>query len=365
MRFIGIALVFATVSSAMIPSVCIADTQKALTTPPAAICSLDNAFQLIQVASPVASPAPTPPPTQLVITDQQKRAFLIARISACKDDIDAVPRFAKSLIKAQVGNIGQADCNPTASDIFVLFNQLERCVATETALAAVLPPPTVAFHATRPVLYVIMNSPAAGGTTPALQSSSQGSAGASGGGRSGGGSGQTGGGNSGGGGNQTGAGNTPPATSGAATSSIGTGGIDNPSALLLYDIAIRLSPPGHDDPAFVIPATQWSLSNYYSQCLADPPRDDGGGTYGALLIDASTTTNGGQFALLIVSGWSYVKYSATLLKCQRDDADATASSSVYPNNLVWHGYAEGKSYRSGVSFLPIGIWLTYQSTKWV
>lgn len=115
-----------------------------------------------------------------------------------------------------------------------------------------------------------------------------------------------------------------------------------------------------------MPATQWTLANYYNQCLADPPVIDEktrqiiGGTYGAIVIDESTTTNGGQFGLAFVNGWSVAKFSAELVQCTINP-DFPGQS---PNTVVWHGYAEGKSYRFGLSFLPLATWLTFLSTKW-
>jgi hypothetical protein len=130
---------------------------------------------------------------------------------------------------------------------------------------------------------------------------------------------------------------------------------------LLYDIAIRLGPPAESPAVFFLPAPQWTLASFNAQCLADPPTTDGGGTFGAVVIDEATITNGGQFGLLAVNGWSYARYSVSIVSCPvltaSQDQDLTTV-------MQWHGYAEGKAYRNGFSFLPIATYFTYLSTKW-
>jgi hypothetical protein len=287
--------------------------------------------------------------------------LLERRIEACENQINAAPAYSKRYVDIQYGKGVAPNCQPAAmvtrpQELIYLYDQLERCVAYENLLAAV-PAPPLLFHSIRPTMYILINSlppaatqPATGGGTTAGASSGKGtSSGAT--------SAQS---SSGGQSSNAGA-------SGGTSQTSGGGGIDNPGTLLLYDLAMRLEPGDETEPAppnrvFFIPAPQWTLSSFYNQCLSDPP-DGTGGTLGAIVVDESTTSNGGQFGLFFVNGWAYVKYSAQLLMC--DPPSPLNTTTAFPIELTWHGYGEGKDYRNAISFLPIATWLTYISTKWI
>jgi len=341
----------------------------------ATVCSLDQISTWIGV-NPGSSP----------FNPDDLKLALRRRLNACQNLVAKASRFAEGTVLINTGVSPPETCSvegaPPAeqNDILYLFDKLEFCVYYNTLIAAVsLPSPL--FHATQPTYYVILNSaPASSATGNASFSGGGGSSSQS----SGHGSGSTSGSGSqsptgastsaSGNGNGSGSANAPtvPAASGATGTTTGT--IDNPSALLLYDIAIRLSPPiaQSENNAFIVPATQWTLANFYNQCLADPPQIDKStgaptsGTAGALVIDESTTTNSGSFALVILNGWTRVKYSVAYYRCQNlfDPKTDQAASGRLPAQLGWRGSAEGADYRNGVSFLPIAGYFTFLSTKW-
>ena len=239
--------------------------------------------------------------------------LLIGRLNACA-------ALAGQTAVRSACTTGQSQADPRA-----LWEQLKFC---EGALG--LQPHERPLIATQePTFYVLLSIGAPG-------------AGPSG----GGGSGATKPANAGGGGGG-GKGGSGPASGSTATGST----VDNPASFLLFLIAQRLendvcarSGISMQDcnvrhPVAVVPESYWTLEDFRAQCLEDPylPNDPGNpfgvgqnapagrGTLGAVVLNGSTVSVDGTFAIFTVYGSSEANYAAQLVTCNSSGGPALAA----------------------------------------
>jgi hypothetical protein len=162
---------------------------------------------------------------------------------------------------------------------------------------------------------------------------------------------------------------------GGATGSTATGStVDTPSYFLLFLIAQRLEHQvckrsgislqdcDAHHPLAVVPESTWNLEDFRSQCAADPyvPADPnnpygtlgdgtvpGHGTIGAVVLNGSTVTADGTFAILTVYGSSEANYTSQVVECS--SGGAPFISTVWSDNI-----SQGNK-TTALSFFPLAL----------
>jgi hypothetical protein len=248
---------------------------------------------------------------------------------------------------SHVGAAAGAACSPGPNDgdPRALWKQLKFCVAAMTLAHPPKPDPLIT--AQEPTFYVLLaiggGPPSGSGGTSAAKSSSTSASGKSGG--------------------------------GSATGSTATGSaVDNPADFLLFLVAQRLerdicardgiSAAACDAqrPVAVIPEANWTLEDLQSQCNGDPyvandpnnpygARGDaapaGHGTLGAVVLNGSTVTADGTFAVFTVYGSSEANYTAQVLDCK--------SGSPPFLSAVWSANISNGNKTTALSFFPLAL----------
>lgn len=285
-----------------------------------------------------APPAPTQPPIV---------AVLQRRIDACKYQIDyfrSDKPYAAWVVDQQQPHMDPV-CDSSPKDPYLLMDVLQGCASYVAALNAVVIP-TPLYRTALPTLYVIMAS----GGVPLAKGSKSGSPSST---------------TSGASTNSTttssssGGSTAPTASAGAGG---GTTGIDNPNSLLLFTIAQQLQEAliQKTTNMEVIPASLWTIEDFNAQCIADPwERETDGrlhGTYGALLLDGSTTNDPSEFGLLFTAGWTRARYHVTVVTCDNPP--------TFQSVERWSDFVEGYNRRIGISFVPVAGYFAYLASKW-
>ena len=162
---------------------------------------------------------------------------------------------------------------------------------------------------------------------------------------------------------------------GAATGSTATGSaVDNPAYFLLFLVAQRLerdvcSRSGivktdcdAQHPVAVLPESTWNLEDLRTQCADDPyvandsnnpygSRGDrtpaGHGTLGAVVLNGSTVTADGTFAVFTVYGSSEANYSAQVVECTPRAAPFLST--------VWSANISNGNKTTALSFFPLAL----------
>ncbi|HEY5096183.1 MAG TPA: hypothetical protein VII69_13790 [Candidatus Eremiobacteraceae bacterium] len=244
---------------------------------------------------------------------------------------------------ALAGPVASQACSPGSrdSDPHTLWMQLKFC---ESVLGlqphARQQAPLVV--AQEPTFYVVLGVGAGSGGAPGGQSSG-------GGGKSGGG--------------------------GGATGSTATGSsVDNPAYFLLFlvaqklerDVCLRSGITIKDcdarHPVAVLPESTWNLEDLRTQCADDPyvandPNDPygsldgrkpaGHGTLGAVVLNGSTVTADGTFAVVTVYGSSEANYSTQVVECTPRSAPFLST--------VWSDNISNGNKTTALSFFPIAL----------
>jgi hypothetical protein len=162
---------------------------------------------------------------------------------------------------------------------------------------------------------------------------------------------------------------------GAATGSTATGSsVDNPAYFLLFLVAQRLerdvcSRSGislkdcdAQHSVAVLPESTWNLEDLRTQCADDPyvandPNDPygslagrkaaGHGTLGAVVLNGSTVTADGTFAVFTVYGSSEANYSTQVVECTPRAAPFLST--------VWSDNISNGNKTTALSFFPIAL----------
>ncbi|HEY7981073.1 MAG TPA: hypothetical protein VID19_06285 [Candidatus Eremiobacteraceae bacterium] len=162
---------------------------------------------------------------------------------------------------------------------------------------------------------------------------------------------------------------------GAATGSTSTGSsVDSPAYFLLFlvaqrlerDVCARSGVSLHDcdaqHPVAVLPESTWNLEDLRAQCAADPyvsnnPESPygaagdgtpaGHGTLGAIVLNGSTVTADGTFAVVTVYGSSEANYSAQVVECAAGDAPYLST--------VWSDNISNGNKTTALSFFPLAL----------
>lgn len=268
---------------------------------------------------------------------------------------DGVKSYLARLLTARLGSCAsQAGasatkaCSPGAreTDPRALWQQLKFCVGVVALEHPAKPDPLM--MAQEPTLYVLLSigggsGGSSGGTSPAKGGSSGSSSGRSG---------------------------SGPATGTTATGSA----VDNPADFLLFLTAQRLE---HDicaragvsaqvcdaqHPVAVVPESNWTLEDLQTQCTGDPyvandPNNPygavssgapaGHGTIGAIVLNGSTVTADGTFAVFTVYGSSEANYTAQVLDCE-------SGAPPYLSE-IWSDNISNGNKTTALSFFPFAL----------
>jgi hypothetical protein len=294
------------------------------------ICSssdLDDVVAVYNFDSPTYKSAPEPVPAGV---QSYLAQLLTGRLQACA---------------ARSGSATAASaCSPAPreSDPHKLWQQLKFCEAI-LGLAPSTKSADPLVQSQEPTFYVVLGVGAGSGGAPGGQS----------------------GGSSGGGGSK----------GGAATGSTSTGSsVDNPSYFLLFLVAQRLERDvcarsgvsllacDAQHPVAVLPESTWNLEDLRAQCAADPyvpnnPNNPygalgdgtpaGHGTIGAVVLNGSTVTADGTFAVVTVYGSSEANYSAQVVEC--------AAGSAPFLSTVWSDNISDGNKTTALSFFPLAL----------
>ncbi|HLJ83618.1 MAG TPA: hypothetical protein VKT51_05540 [Candidatus Eremiobacteraceae bacterium] len=230
---------------------------------------------------------------------------------------------------------------PRESDPHALWEQLKFCEGV-LGLTPLSKSGVPLVSAQEPTFYVVLGVGAGPGGPPGGQSS--------------------GGGGKGGGG-------------GGATGSTSTGSsVDNPAYFLLFLVAQRLERDicarsgvsmadcDAQHPVAVLPESTWNLEDLRTQCADDPyvandPANPyggpgnrspaGHGTLGAIVLNGSTVTADGTFAVFTVYGSSEANYSAQAVECSSGSAPFLST--------VWSDNISNGNKTTALSFFPIAL----------
>jgi len=248
---------------------------------------------------------------------------------------------------SQAGASATKACSPGArqTDPRALWQQLKFCVGVVALEHPAKPDPLMV--AQEPTLYVLLSigggsGGGSGGTSPTKSAPTASS------GRSG---------------------------SGPATGSTATGSaVDNPADFLLFLTAQRLerdicsrvgiSPQVCDaqHPVAVVPESNWTLEDLQTQCTGDPyvandPNNPygavtstapaGHGTIGAIVLNGSTVTADGTFAIFTVYGSSEANYTAQVLDCKSGSAPYLSE--------IWSDNISNGNKTTALSFFPFAL----------
>ena len=162
---------------------------------------------------------------------------------------------------------------------------------------------------------------------------------------------------------------------GGATGSTATGSsVDNPSYFLLFlvaqrlerDVCLRSGITTKDcdvqHPVAVVPESTWNLEDLRTQCAEDPyvandagdpfgsqneRKPAGHGTIGAVVLNGSTVTADGTFAVFTVYGSSEANYSTQVVECTPRAAPFLAT--------VWSDNISNGNKTTAMSFFPIAL----------
>jgi hypothetical protein len=162
---------------------------------------------------------------------------------------------------------------------------------------------------------------------------------------------------------------------GGSTGSTATGSsVDNPSYFLLFlvaqklerDVCLRSGITTKDcdvqHPVAVVPESTWNLEDLRTQCADDPyvandPSDPfgsqngrkaaGHGTIGAVVLNGSTVTADGTFAVFTVYGSSEANYSTQVVECTPRAAPFLST--------VWSDNISNGNKTTAMSFFPIAL----------
>ncbi|HEY7993408.1 MAG TPA: hypothetical protein VID24_04325 [Candidatus Eremiobacteraceae bacterium] len=248
---------------------------------------------------------------------------------------------------SQAGASAMKACSPGTreTDPRALWQQLKFCVGVVALEHPAKPDPLMI--AQEPTLYVLLSigggsGGGSGGTSPAKGPTSSAS------GRSG----------------------SGPATGTTATGSA----VDNPADFLLFLTAQRLERDicsrvgisaktcDAQHPVAVVPESNWTLEDLQTQCSGDPyvandPNNPygantsgapaGHGTIGAIVLNGSTVTADGTFAVFTVYGSSEANYTAQVLGCQ-------SGSPPYLSE-IWSDNISNGNKTTALSFFPFAL----------
>jgi hypothetical protein len=304
----------------------------------ASICGTDDLANVIAIYdfdSPTykSAPASVPPGVRSYLAQ-----LLTGRLQACAQ---------------HAGPAAAAACSPAPreSDPHALWEQLKFCEGvlgltplSKSGSQTGSGPGVPLVSAQEPTFYVILGVGAGPGGPPGGQSSGGG------------------GGKSGGGG-------------GGATGSTSTGStVDNPAYFLLFLVAQRLERDicarsgvsltdcDAQHPVAVLPESTWNLEDLRTQCADDPyvandPNNPyggagnraqaGHGTLGAIVLNGSTVTADGTFAVFTVYGSSEANYSAQAVECSTGSAPFLST--------VWSDNISNGNKTTALSFFPIAL----------
>ncbi len=162
---------------------------------------------------------------------------------------------------------------------------------------------------------------------------------------------------------------------GAATGSTATGSsVDNPAYFLLFLVAqrferdvcarsgISVQECDAQHPVAVLPESTWNLEDLRTQCASDPyvandPSNPygspgertpaGHGTLGAIVLNGSTVTADGTFAVFTVYGSSEANYSAQVVNCNGGSAPFLST--------VWSDNISNGNKTTALSFFPLAL----------
>jgi hypothetical protein len=268
---------------------------------------------------------------------------------------DGVKSYLARLLTARLGSCAsQAGasaskaCSPGLheADPHALWQQLKFCVGVVALQHPAKPDPLL--MAQEPTFYVLLSiggGPGGGsGGTSAAKSAPSGSTG----GRS---------------------------SSGPASGSTATGSaVDNPADFLLFLTAQRLERDvcarvgvsvkacDAQHPVAVVPESNWTLEDLQTQCTGDPyvandpnnpygPRTGqapaGHGTLGAVVLNGSTVTADGTFAVFTIYGSSEANYTAQVLGC--DSGSPPFLSEIWSDNI------SNGNKTTALSFFPFAL----------
>jgi hypothetical protein len=304
-----------------------------------------------------SDPSTGPPKNNglIPLSRAELQTIILTRLAACSAQISKALSMQRYLVHLQQPSLDSAVCDPvqverrTQLTSWPLYSWMDRLTLCSNYVAALMAVqiPTPILNTDLPVLYIL----SASGGVPVRITPAGGKGGGGGGGGAAGAPATPGAGSVGspaGGGGAAGA-------SGAATSS---SAIDSTAALLLYTIAVSLHDNLSKTPlppnTLIVPASLWTIEDFIAQCELNPLKhnDDGSyqGTYGALLLDGSTTNSPNQFGLVVSAGWSRARYSVMLATCGEQTPIPT---------IRWSQKVEGWDRRVGVPLLPFAAYLAY------
>jgi hypothetical protein len=249
---------------------------------------------------------------------------------------------------SQAGASAAKACSPGArqTDPRALWQQLKFCVGVVALEHPAKPDPLMV--AQEPTLYVLLSiGGGSGGSSGGTSPTKSGPAGAT--------SGRSG--------------------SGPATGSTATGSaVDNPADFLLFltaqrlerDICSRVGVTAQacdaQHPVAVVPESNWTLEDLQTQCTGDPyvandPNNPygsattqtpaGHGTIGAIVLNGSTVTADGTFAVFTVYGSSEANYTAQVLDCK-------SGSPPYLSE-IWSDNISNGNKTTALSFFPFAL----------
>jgi hypothetical protein len=162
---------------------------------------------------------------------------------------------------------------------------------------------------------------------------------------------------------------------GGATGSTATGSsVDNPAYFLLFLVAQRLERDvcyrsgislkdcDAQHSVAVLPESTWNLEDLRTQCADDPyvandPNDPygslagrkaaGHGTLGGVILNGSTVTADGTFAVFTVYGSSEANYSTQVVECTPRSAPFLST--------IWSDNISNGNKTTALSFFPIAL----------
>jgi hypothetical protein len=311
------------------------------------------------------------------IDSKHLQIIVAERLLSCTQQILRSTPYQRYVVSMQQTIVQSKDCDPrrmvntddvlTSLSLQQWIDRLDLCANYVTALGAI-PVNVPILSAKLPVVYVLFAS--GGVAVPPHPLAKGGPPGGGGGGGGGSGSG------SGAGATQGGA--PAGAGGGAPSGGSGAGGgitdvnstIDSTSALLLYAVAITLQNHLSKTPlpsnTLVVPASLWTTEDFDTQCAQNPLTVDGhgnySGTYGAILLDGSTTTSPYNFFVFWARGWATAKFSITVATCESGiirDIDQPPVATIR-----WHSLLEGDGQRYGVPVFPLAAYAAYAVPGW-
>lgn len=301
----------------------------------------------------------------LQVDEKHLRIIIAERLLSCTQQILRTTPYQRYVVGMQQTIVQSRDCNPeaimrsddgtTSLSTQKWIDLLDLCANYVAALSAVQNSIPI-LSAKLPVVYVLM---ASGGVPVPMRPMAKG----------GGGGGQAASSSQGGGGASAGgAASASSPSGGGATNSNST--IDSTTAALLYTVAMGLQNDLSKTPlpsnTLVVPAALWTIEDFDTECIENPLTIDKygnySGTYGAILLDSSTTISPYNFWLLWARGWAKVKSSITFATCESGVISDTDQPPVA--TIRWHSLLEGDGQRFGVPLFPAAAYAAYAVPGW-